>query len=90
MLSESILLSKCFAPQVSQRRGNAPVFVHACLHITSLGWQMTLTHFEDKNPVKSRNNHLTGKVLKQEAAEILLGANLEHRLRGNVCRNTLN
>lgn len=88
MLSEWILLSKCFAPQVSQR--HAPVFVHACLHITSLGWQMTLTHFEDKNPVKGRNNHLTEKVLQQEAAEILSGANLEHRLRGNVCRNTLN
>lgn len=87
-LPESILLSKFFVPQVSQSHGNAPALVHASFHITSLGWQMTLTHFEAKNPVKSRNNNLTGKVLKQEAAESLLHANLEHRLRGNVCRNT--
>lgn len=66
----------------------APALVHASLHINTLGWQMTRTHFEGKNPIKSRNNHLTGKVLKQKAAESLLHANLEHRLRGNVCRNT--
>lgn len=45
MLSEfpkSILLSKCFAP-----------FVHACLHITSLSWQMTLPYFTAKKQLKA-------------------------------------